>query len=430
MRNEEKIRDAFRQAVDDLYKQAFYLAGEVTKLGYPELLPAESSFMSTACVIWDDHQQKAKFLFNEGFFESLTQEEFNFVVAHETIHLLNLHLLVMKKEFEKKKLRKASNMEMEAHRQKLNIAADCVVNDSLTNLYGLNRHKTLGPIKTIYGEDVVQTDTEDLSVMDVFYLLPEDLSGYGVIDHKMWDSFFDEDGNLKKEFVDKIGQIVEGNLGNSALSEADSRMIEGLKDAMSKSSDPGLKKAGDEAKGQLRSLYKVGANALNWERILVDLTEYKKAEDSWNRAPRKLSHVYPDVILPQTIDAEREELLVFVDASGSIDMNALALFRDVLVNTPKRFKIHAVSFDTQCYEYDIVKGEKIPGGGGTNFGILNEYVKQNCKKHPKAIIVLTDGEGTPVSPQRPNKWCWLLTGRADQQYLGKMRRHLIKDLLK
>jgi predicted metal-dependent peptidase len=140
--------------------------------------------------------------------------------------------------------------------------------------------------------------------------------------------------------------------------------------------------------------------------------------------------IYPDVILPTMEDQEKEEIFFAIDSSGSIDRHALSLFVDVVRNTPKHFKIKAISFDTKCYEYDIKKGGSPRGGGGTSFCIIEDYIQQNFKKYPKAIFVLTDGEGCCVSPKHPERWCWLLYSYCQDRHIGNMKSYKVKDVLK
>jgi len=471
-----KIREWFEEAIEDLYDQHFYLAAELTKLGYPTVVPANHQ-PPTAGVAWDDKRKKISFMFNEKFFKKLSKEHFKFIICHESVHVMNLHIFLFRDEYEKKKRKNVSIADLEDHMKKLNVAADCVVNDSLTHFYKLPRYKKLGdtiqkmaggmsldevatqikidpqmikeanpdinptkplekgqevniPVVPLYGEKVVGVDTEDMTVMDVFYLLPEDLSQFGVGNHEMWKSFFNADGSINKNFVDKVKGFIEGNIENSALSDEEALALDEMKDTLQQSGDSYARQAGKEAVGQLRPIDGMGQNAINWNRILFKLTDTKKPQDIWNRSPRKMQSIYPEIILPSIEDQEKEEIFFAIDSSGSIDRHALSLFVDVVRNTPKHFRIKAITFDTKCYPYDIKKGKQPAGGGGTSFCIIEDYILKNFKKYPKAVFVLTDGEGCCVSPKHPERWCWLLYGYCQDRLIGKMKRYNIKDILK
>lgn len=471
------IRDRFDKAVDMLYETNHYLAAEVTKLGYPKML--ETGYPPTAGVAWDAEKKKISFLFNRKFAESLSDEEFAFVVAHEAIHVINMHIFLFHDEATKMQKRGKKNSEVFQYIRKLNVAADCVVNDSLTRLYEMSRVPTLGflnqkvrggtfqelaqaakcpvdglkvlnpdvsdpippgtemkiPLSVLYGENVVETHCEDLTVMEVYALLPEDAGeegGDGVENHEGWQSFLNEDGSLNEDFVDAVKGFVEDNLENSALSDEEAEAVEGMKDDMTNSSDRYAQKAGSGTSSKNRSVDGLGNNSINWNRLVWRLTETKKPRDIWNRAPRKMMSVYPDVILPSMEDEEREDIFIAIDTSGSIDRHALSLLVDVVKSTPKRFNVQSISFDTRCYEYDIKSDEGPRGGGGTAFNIIERYIQENLKKYPKAIFVLTDGcngDGY-VSPEHPERWCWLLYGASSDRTISHMQCHSLKDLLR
>lgn len=475
------IRERFDKAVDKLYETNQYLAAEVTKLGYPILV--EGGYPPTAGVGWDSKKKKISFIFNRQFADTLNDEEFYFVVAHEAIHVINMHIFLFHDEAEKMKKRSKKKHEIFGYIQKLNIAADCVVNDSLTRLYELPYLPLLGflsqkfygnetliqiakqakvpiqalvdmnpsisspqdslsadtevkiPLPILYGKNIVDTHCEDLTVMEVYSLLPEQTGGEGdnqVQNHEGWQSFLNDDGSLNKDFVDVVKKFIENNLENSTLSDEEAVEVEKMKEEMKNSSDKYAQQAGANAEGKSRPIDGLGNNSINWNRLVWRLTETKKSCDVWNRPPRKMMSIYPDIILPSVIDEEREEIFVAIDSSGSIDRHALSLLVDVVKNTPRKFKVNSISFDTQCYKYDI-RGDKNPnGGGGTSFNIIERYIQDNFKKYPKAVFVLTDGYNGDgqIHPQHPERWCWLLYGSHCSDTVSHMQCHDLKKMLK
>jgi hypothetical protein len=264
-------------------------------------------------------------------------------------------------------------------------------------------------------------------VMAVYYLLPDEQGDMGNHD---WSSFSSEGGSIKKEFLDKIRDFIEDHSENSAVSDEDASKIEEMKKTMKNSDDSAVRQAGNEIGNRSRPIDNLGRNAINWSKILFQFTETKKVMDVWNRPNRKLNSIYPDAILPGCVLEEKEEVFICIDASSSINKQALSLFVDVVRNTPSRFKIKAISFDTMCYDYNIKGIEQPIGGGGTRFDILEQHIQTNCKKYPKIIAVLTDGCGNCVKPQFPERWCWLLYGECDLRYIDKMKHYKIMDLLK
>lgn len=430
------IHTRFEKAVADMEKINNYLAAEVCKLGYP----VATDIIPTACVGWDDNKKKVIFWFNPEFAKTLSDEEFCFVVAHEGIHLVNAHVFLIYNEMEKMKRQKKSQAEVSLFMRRMNIAMDCVVNDSLTNLYNFPKVLEGDPndptkIKVFYGQPTVGTDCEDLTAMEVYYMLPEEesspmLDAWENLDnHDLWKSFFDENGKFKQDFVDTIRNFVSKNLQNSSFTDNELQQIQDIKQSMKDCTDPYVAKTGREMTGDLRPVDGTDRRALNWNKILYKFVDTFKPEDVWSKPNRKLIPSYPDIILPSWKDQEKEKIFCAVDVSGSIDYDALKLFISVLRNTPKRFEIDAITFNTSCYEYDIF-GKNMPAaGGGTNFGIIEDYIQNNFKKYPKAVFILTDGWGTYVNPKHADRWGWLLYGHSSREYCKNMKAYNIMDIL-
>lgn len=414
------IKERFKKAIDDLYVSTCNLATEVTKLGYPKL----SQRVPTAGVSWDKAAKQVCFEFNEEFAAKLTDQEFAFVVAHEAMHLAICHIFLITNQLNKIKTdsflsEQEKIIKRNTFMMKANIAADCVVNDSLVNIYKLE--KQLEDI-AVYGKKTVGLDCHNMSMMEVYQLLPA--AEQYVFDIHDWDSFLNSNGNINKDFSDKIKGFIERNLNNSALSDAENQQLQDAANEFQKH-----RSAGDAPLGTRRSIVKVGRNYVNWNRLILDLVDSKRCDDRWDRPHRRLGTVYPEVILPRSEIQEVEYIFVAIDASGSINPDQLSLFVDVVRNSPKRFKIEAVTFDTQCYPIDIMK-EDPTGGGGTDFQCIENYIQSKLKRKPKAIFVLTDGHGSYVAPKTPSSWCWLLTENSTDVYCNNMRHHQLSDFLK
>lgn len=420
------IKERFHETIDYFYENNHHLAGQISKLGYPEVT---LGYPPTAGVMWDADKKRVKFMFNKKFSEKVTDEEFRFAVAHEAMHVINGHIFYLQSEVDKLKKGGKSDKEIRKFQMKFNIAADCVVNDTLVNLYGVKKVEFAdadGKSQICYGQDIVGCDCHELSVVDVMQLLPENAQGEP--DNHGWESFFNKDGSLKKEFVDAVKDFLEDNMGNSSLSGEESDVLEGLKEAMEGSHDRYAREAGHSAKSRNRAL--IASNAsVSWEKLVFRKTDSKRYEDVWTKNNRKLSGFYPDVLLPYTQFKEVEDIFIAIDVSGSIDWEALKLFASVVKNTPKSFKINAITFNTKCEPYDI-NSDNIRAGGGTCFHIIEDYIQNNFKKYPKVVFVLTDGCGNEVNPQYPERWTWLLYSYCQTTYCKGMTHYELKKLLK
>lgn len=427
----DSLKKRYQNSLEQLSQEGNYIAIQICRLGYPE----EDKKIPTACVAWDDGKKKIVFKFNPKFADKLTDEEFKFVIAHESIHLLNAHIPLLKNKLaDLDKLNKEQS-EIAKYIKKFNVAADCVVNDSLCNLYGFERvmtEETKTKPKIIYGIDFAKRECHDLTVMEVFYLLDdkelEKQLGSSEMHMHDWNSFFDEDGNLIEEFADQIKGFYQVNGENSNMTDEDLEKIEKLKKHFQKNT--GNNQAGDGRVGMYRAVDNLSRVSINWNKLFYDFIELKKQENCWSKPNKKLVSVYPDILLPSLVPEEKENIFIAIDASGSIDLNALKLFVSVVKSISSKFNIKAISFDDECYPYNIREKEDPKGGGGTNFQIIEDWLNTNEKKYPKAVFVLTDGEGTPVSPKHPSRWCWVLYGSASRRYTGNMRTFNMKELLR
>ena len=415
------IEEKFDNAIESMAKNNFSLAAEITKLGYPRL----TTNVPTAGVSWNQKKKQINFEFNKDFIKTLSDEEFMFVCAHEAMHIINSHVLTIAREAKK---RKADKGDLREFLMRYNIASDCVVNDSLVYLYKVP--KMLERIGAVYGKPTIGIDCHNLSAMEVYRLLPESkkLEGKeGKIDVHEWDSFFDKDGNINKDFLDKIDGVLENNQDNSSLSDKELAQIDKIVEEIKK--EVPNHQAGNRKVGERRSITKDSRNISNWDKLLFDFIDSNLVEDKWNRPNRKMSQFYPDSILPRTDEKETHDIFIAIDSSGSISYEALSLFVEVVRNTPKRFKMKAISFDTDCYEYDFRSDEKPKGGGGTNFDIIEKYILKNFKKYPN-VIVLTDGHGTSVNPKHKAKWLFLLYGSSTDMFCKDIRHHKLEEFLK
>lgn len=427
------LQTRFEQCLNKLSEEDNPMVAEICKLGFPE----ESDLIPTAAVMWDEIKKKVKFLFNKEFQETLTDEEFAFIVAHEAIHLINGHITLIKKHIDEMKKLERTKEDIHKFLKKINIAADCVVNDSLVEYYGFKPimvPQPGEPPKIVYGKDWVNQSCHNLTVMEVYYMIKdEDMEKFNQeqnIDEHFWDSFFNEKGKMKDDVVKKLKDFVKKNIQNSTLSDQELERVEKLKKEIDKYKDTNAVYAGTDRVGEYRAIDNLSKVSLNWHKIFFQLTERKKQENVWHRPSRKLISVYPDVILPSLEYEEKEDIFVAIDASASINYDALTLFISLIKNVPKSFRIKAISFDTACYPYDVMSTERPRGGGGTNFQIIEDWILQNEKKYPKLVLVLTDGEGTNVTPQKPDRWCFALYGISQTKYCKNMNRFYLEDLLK
>jgi uncharacterized protein with von Willebrand factor type A (vWA) domain len=111
-------------------------------------------------------------------------------------------------------------------------------------------------------------------------------------------------------------------------------------------------------------------------------------------------------------DIEKIEVFMFLDTSGSCAGYKDRFYKAAASLPPERFNLRLFCFDTSVKEMKL-EDKKMFDGGGTYFHILEqkiqEIMKKENKKYPKAVFVLSDGYGDNVIPQDPSKWYWFLS---------------------
>jgi hypothetical protein len=98
---------------------------------------------------------------------------------------------------------------------------------------------------------------------------------------------------------------------------------------------------------------------------------------------------------------------------------------------PNRFKLSVFGFTTKVYPIDIREPHPSVYYGGTSFSIIEEHIRKICPDvYPKAVFVITDGDGDLVRPLHPERWYWFLVDETPtyKGYIAPKRtgRQLVK----
>ena len=190
---------------------------------------------------------------------------------------------------------------------------------------------------------------------------------------------------------------------------------------------------------------KVEKKKINFTKIIRGLKKssmsmIEKDVDTFTHDDRRFSDVIArsQVSLPGKNSIEKpspDRILtaVFMDVSGSC-IEHLPTFEKIFL----AFDAERHIFDTRLFIFDTVVKEIKPGdrvrvGGGTAFGIIENKcleLQVEIGRYPDCVIVITDGDGTAVSPKAPSKWIWLLTpDHWSDRYINiKSRRFLLNQI--
>lgn len=112
----------------------------------------------------------------------------------------------------------------------------------------------------------------------------------------------------------------------------------------------------------------------------------------------------------QPIGKEEQRLgAIFIDTSGSMSSQVLKKLSTFVGSIPDT-EVKWFNFDADVVPLEV--GDAFAGGGGTDFGVIEEKVKQLDQEGDTPldfVIVVTDGYAPPIEPNDPAKWIWLIT---------------------
>lgn len=421
-------KQGYRDSVDFLDENFAFFLTHILNMGTPHL---DASVPTAAVMIPKDGKPADfRFAFNPNLFALLTTEERAFVLGHETLHVLLNHLSLLVRGQAAGKFKDG---------RKFNIAADCVINDWLVNM-GLEpgRLADFGA----FGPKVVGYDCSNATVSEVYVNIPEqdpDEQGEGG----------EGSGDPLEEFLKGAGSGQGGQgfddhewLKGATQEQQDAAeamskgadMPEDLTDK--KDDDQSTSKYGNpgggagSGQGALQSFIEKKGVTMAWAELLreIDPDAFKSGGDrprpSYHKARRKIIGVANAYDTPIILPVEREvynprgecpAIFMALDVSGSCAHHAntfVTLARSV---PQKKIKLFAATFSDGC-EYLDLENPKWRGGG-TSFSPIENYIRTKVVPelghYPKAVVVVTDGEGHfgGIKPEGKNadKWLWLLT---------------------
>jgi predicted metal-dependent peptidase len=304
--------------------------------------------------------------FNRGFFEPLSVKQIEFVIAHEILHNVFDHM--GRNEGRDRKI--------------FNIAADYCVNGQL--------------VRDRIGEHVIEG-------IQIFH----DSKYYGWGAEQVYDDIYNK---MDDEQLAALGQLLDDHID---WGDQDGK-TPGNKPSYTKEE---LKQIRDEIReATMAAAQAAGAGNVpaNVQRMIKDLTESKmnwreilrqqiqstiKNDYTFMRPNRKGWHM--NAILPGTNFDETIDICVSIDMSGSIgDQQAKDFLSEIkgIMQEYKDFNIKLWCFDTRVYNEADFNGYtadefddyEVRGGGGTEFDVNWEYMKEHDIV-PKKFIMFTDG---------------------------------------
>ncbi len=302
--------------------------------------------------------------FNREFFNKMSIKQIEFVIAHEIMHNVFDHMT----------RREGRNPKI------FNIACDYAVNGQL-----------------------VRDKIGDHNVPDIKIF--HDQKHYGKSAEQIYDEIFDE---MDEQELSALGQLLDDHIdwgekdsnGNrpSYSKEELKQIRDEMRDAVMQAAQAAG--AGNVPASIARMIKELTEPKMNWREILRQQIQSTIRDDyTFMRPNRKGWHM--NAVLPGTNFKETIDICVAIDMSGSIgDEQAKDFLTEIkgIMQEYQDFKIKLWCFDTKVYneaDYDGYSMDEfddyeVMGGGGTEFDVNWEYMKEQDIQ-PKKFIMFTDG---------------------------------------
>ena len=314
------------------------------------------------------------FYYNCDFFRTMTSEEIDFVVGHEVLHCVYEHC---------GEYGRLMDMEENSRDMKLwNIAADYKVNQAL-----VESRVGVMPKMALHDRKYYRSYTEE-----IYEHLKE--TGEGD-DKETLDQHMFGDGN---------GDGKNDPTGRGAPIKVSKQEAQAIKDQMkqaviqaAQSTDAGT------LPGDVKRIINGMTNPkMDWRELLnISIQSLLKSDFTFMRQSRKSQSM--GVYLPGSKNEEKIDVAIALDVSGSISSTMIEEFLGEMSGIMQQFqdfKIRVWTFDTEVngegykefdpYNADELKEYEIIGGGGTDFDINYQFMKDNDIE-PDKFIMFTDG---------------------------------------
>jgi predicted metal-dependent peptidase len=302
--------------------------------------------------------------FNREFFTPLTVKQVEFVIAHEILHAVFDHM--GRREGRDPKI--------------FNIACDYAVNGQ-----------------------IVRDRIGDYNLPDIKIF--HEPKYYGWSAEQVYDEIYEK---YDEEQLAALGQMLDEHLdpdgegGNGNQPKYSKEELKKIRDEMREAVMQAAQAAGsgNVPASIQRMIKELTEPKMNWREILrQQIQSTIKNDYTFMRPNRKGWHM--SAILPGTNYEDTIDICVAIDMSGSIgDEQAKDFLSEIkgIMEEYKDFKIKVWCFDTEIYNeadfdgytMDTFMDYEPMGGGGTDFMVNWEYMKEN-QIQPKKFIMFTDG---------------------------------------
>ena len=311
-------------------------------------------------------------LINEEWMCSQSEDNFNGVLLHETLHMALCHI---------ERTKDLEDMML------ANIAADIVVNGIIKD------NKISLPKEALFDDDL-----KHLSVREIYSILK---------DRQNKDENYISDKYGEDEVNECLKPGKEGASDEKINNKSKWENIINKAKTIAK-----MKQAGVKGSGMARVFKELLDPTINWKDALYKYVTQSRAD--FEGYDRRFIH---DGLYIDDVGGNKVHIAAFVDTSGSVDEELLQNFLSELffaINSTRGTTGYLYYFDTELYPQgnieDLDGVPKPVGLGGTSFvPIMEELNKVSTENsHVQTVgIIYTDGFApmTWKEPETPLLWC-------------------------
>ena len=313
------------------------------------------------------------FYYNSDFIQKLDEQELIFGFGHELGHIIFDHM----------------SRRGDRNPQVWNMAGDYVINGMLVR-EGIGRAIQAVPI-------LLDSKYTGKTADEVY----DELMANAVEIKMTLDMHMDPDGDGEDE-GDGDGTNSKDGKGRPKMKPLTEEEKKALRDEWREAVLQAAKNAGaGNVPGDIQRLVKdITAPVMDLKDLLrIQFSGSLKSDYTWMRPNRKAWHT--GAVLPGQLPGEELDIVVALDASGSIGEDMLSDFLGMVQGSLDQFtsyKVRIITFDTSVYNEDEFTSDDgrdmseypIQGGGGTAFECVWQWMKDN-EVHPHQLVMFTDG---------------------------------------
>lgn len=159
---------------------------------------------------------------------------------------------------------------------------------------------------------------------------------------------------------------------------------------------------------------------ISWREVLAEFLQPARNDYTYHPPDRRF--VAEEVYIPDFGGQGVEDIVIAVDASGSISDEELSRFVAEckgILSMHGRSRVHLVACDAKVFSWETVESQdewpkfNLGGGGGTDFRpVFNEVDERGI--YPSVLVYLTDGYGLAPDKEPPYPVLWVLTPNSQE----------------